>query len=320
MSKILNKKERLKLPRRKTQEEFEKEVNDIFQGEYQVLGQYINNRTPILIKHMICGNEFEKNPKDMISKHSGCPYCNGNKQKLYNEQWVIDNTPLPYHYIKGYTKMSEKCVFYCDNCNTTFYQKPSRLINKHIYGCNCQSTKKKTMGQFLEELGEETLKEYTVNEDYINSDTKISFTHIPCQTTFSLTPYAFLHKYHKQYCPVCYYKKSKGEIILDKVLTKYSIQHYREYTFQDFPRRRFDFYLPSLNVCIEFDGKQHFQTNTFFSDPDLPKRDLEKNNYCIAKNIDLYRIPYTDIDNIDKIIFDIFKEKSSETIEKYKIY
>ena len=30
----------------------------------------------------------------MVTKKSGCPYCNGNKNKLYNEQWVIDNTPI----------------------------------------------------------------------------------------------------------------------------------------------------------------------------------------------------------------------------------
>ena len=200
------------MPKRKTQEEFVQEIQEKFNGEYEVLGNYVNNRTQILIRHKLCNREFMKIPKDMVdSHHSGCPYCYGNKNKLYNEQWVIDNTPAPYHYIKGYIAMSQKCIFHCDRCGIDFEQQPCRLINQKIYGCNCQPNKKKTHEQFLEELGQDFLEHYSVNEKYINTDTKINFTHKDCGTSFSITPYEILYKYHKTYCPVCYYKKSKGE-------------------------------------------------------------------------------------------------------------
>ena len=39
------------MPKRKTQEEFVSEVKELFGDEYIVLGQYINNRTKILVKH-----------------------------------------------------------------------------------------------------------------------------------------------------------------------------------------------------------------------------------------------------------------------------
>ena len=52
----------------------------------------------------------------------------------------------------------------------------------------------------------------------------------------------------------------------------------------------------------------------------MQKRDNEKNIFCVKNNITLYRIPYTDIENIDFILNKIFEEESSETIEKYKIY
>lgn len=70
--------------------------------------------------HFVCGNTFEKNVHDIISKNSGCPYCNGSKPAKYNEQWVENNTPLPYHYVSGYTAMKQPCLFYCDNCKTEF--------------------------------------------------------------------------------------------------------------------------------------------------------------------------------------------------------
>ena len=74
------------MPKRKTQEEFVSQVNEIFQGEYTVLGQYKNNRTAIQIRHNKCGRTFMKIPHDMLTKHSGCPYCNGSKPALYNEE------------------------------------------------------------------------------------------------------------------------------------------------------------------------------------------------------------------------------------------
>lgn len=89
------------------------------------------------MEHLKCGNKFLKNVHDIMTKSSGCPYCNGSKPALYNEDWVKQHTPEKYKYIKGYSKMSEKCYFYCRECKKTFLQAPNRLINEHIFGCDC---------------------------------------------------------------------------------------------------------------------------------------------------------------------------------------
>ena len=52
---------------------------------------------------------------------------------------------------------------------------------------------------------------------------------------------------------------------------------------------------------------------------DTQKRDKEKNEYCLKNNIKLFRIPYTDFSNINQILNEILKEKSSTTIEKYLV-
>ena len=72
------------------------------------------------MKHLKCGNEFLKIPHDVTQKGSGCLYCNGTKPALYNEKWVIEHTPVPYHYISGYTSMNNKCLFHCDICGADF--------------------------------------------------------------------------------------------------------------------------------------------------------------------------------------------------------
>lgn len=261
-----------------------------------------------------------KIPHDMLTKHSGCPYCNGSKPALYNEEWVKKHTPLPYHYLSGYSGMKNKCLFHCDNCNQDFFQTPSRLINQHIYGCGCCPTKKKTNEEFLKKIS----SEYEVLDQYINADAKLHFKHIPCGTVFELSPDKLINRYNLKYCPVCYYKKSHGEIRILNWLNQHHINYKKEYSFQDLPLKRFDFYLPDLNVCIEYDGKQHFAPIDFFGGEKefqaAQIRDIEKNQYCIKNKIILFRIPYTDFNEIEKILYQIFEEKSSETIEKYKIY
>ena len=72
----------------------------------------------------------------------------------------------------------------------------------------------------------------------------------------------------------------------------------------------FDFYLPELNICIEFDGKQHYTPIKFFGGDDNYKkqkiRDNIKNEYCIKNNIKLFRIKYDE--NIEEKINEILNE------------
>ena len=75
---------------------------------------------------------------------------------------------------------------------------------------------------------------------------------------------------------------------------------------------RFDFYLPDYNCCIEYDGIQHFKRTNFSHDnfEERQKRDEIKNQYCKDNNIVLIRIPYTDLDLIDRqYLLDKFKNK-----------
>lgn len=60
----------------------------------------------------------------------------------------------------------------------------------------------------------------------------------------------------------------------------------------------FDFYLPELNICIEFDGIQHFEIIEKWGGGDGLKdrqmKDKIKNKYCKNNNIILLRIKYNE--------------------------
>lgn len=102
---------------------------------------------------------------------------------------------------------------------------------------------------------------------------------------------------------------SKGERKIRKSLTDNSIEFITEYKFKDCKNKfelPFDFYLPNYNLCIEYDGEQHYSLDSFSKDllylMNLKRRDNIKTKYCKDNNIDLLRIPYWDFDNIESII------------------
>lgn len=64
---------------------------------------------------------------------------------------------------------------------------------------------------------------------------------------------------------------------------------------------RFDFYLPKLNICIEYDGEQHFREVPFYTESlqDRQYKDRIKDSYCAKNCINLIRISYLDKDKIN---------------------
>ena len=93
--------------------------------------------------------------------------------------------------------------------------------------------------------------------------------------------------------------KSQPERIISYILDELNVRYIYEATFEDLvfkQKLRFDFYIPSINVCIEFDGGQHKYSVKAWGGEEMLKirklRDEVKNSYCETKNINLVRIPY----------------------------
>lgn len=53
-------------------ESFVSLINNMHGNEYSVLGHYVNSNTKILMRHNVCGTEFEALPKHLADGH-GCP-------------------------------------------------------------------------------------------------------------------------------------------------------------------------------------------------------------------------------------------------------
>lgn len=109
-------------------------------------------------------------------------------------------------------------------------------------------------------------------------------------------------------------KDSVGESIIGDWLRKHGVKFIREKKFKDLlsplsqQHLRMDFFLPDKKMCIEFDGKQHFKVCKRFDGDDkslLVKRqfnDKHKDKFCTYRGFKMLRIPYNQINNIDKIL------------------
>lgn len=127
-----------------------------------------------------------------------------------------------------------------------------------------------------------------------------------CNTTFT-TSLVLFTQHNGQVCDNCQTRESMGEKKIRHYLEANQIVFKQYYWFcdcRDINPLPFDFYLPENNVIIEFDGRQHFEDTGYFSYSfeQTKKHDEMKNNYCKTNGIYLIRIPYWDIDKIDKIL------------------
>lgn len=109
-----------------------------------------------------------------------------------------------------------------------------------------------------------------------------------------------------QGCPKCAREGSKGVKSIQKYLQQQNIQYITEKRFDDCRNTLtlpFDFYLTEYNLCIEFDGEQHFKP--IYGKAKFKQRQINdeiKNSYCLSQGIELVRIPYWKFSNIVEIL------------------
>lgn len=134
--------------------------------------------------------------------------------------------------------------------------------------------------------------EYDVTT-YKNAHTKMKIFCKKCKNWFSQTPNTHL----RCGCPIC--NESKGEKNISNFLCENNILFDRQKSFTGCiykSKLYFDFYLPDFNICIEFDGEQHYIPIEFFGGNKnlsvVKIRDNIKNIFCKENNINLIRIRY----------------------------
>lgn len=116
----------MKNNKRKTQEDFCLDVHNLFGLEYDVLGQYINCETKILIKHNECGYIWNIMPYNFL-RGQKCPKCSkiiqSEKYRKTHDQFIKEVELIwgnEYIVLNKYTDSKTKILAKHNNKNCQY--------------------------------------------------------------------------------------------------------------------------------------------------------------------------------------------------------
>ena len=215
---------------------------------------------------------------------------------------VFDLVGDEYTVIGDYKNAGKHLTFRHNHCGFEWSTTPSMFLKgSRCFECHMLSTRK-TQKELDEKVYALVGDAYKFVGAYVKYEVPIKCRHNVCGHIWEVSPYRFLSYFAR--CPKC--PSSSGEEAVEHSLIKIGIDYIKEHSFPELPRRRFDFYLPSINAVIEFDGGQHFHEVELWGGSDSLERnqkaDILKNDLCSYLGVDLLRIPYWEFRNVDEIV------------------
>ncbi len=288
--------------KKKTHEEYVKEVAQI-NPNIEVIGMYIDSKTKVEHKCKIDGYKWFAFPGNILRDH-GCSECM--KRALHDkfakthDGYVqeVANINTDIDVLGEYINANVPILHRCKKHAVEWYALPMNILKG--LGCvKCKgekiyNSKVKSIDVYKHEVEQTVNGIEVVSEHYINARTPILHKCITCGCLWNASPDNILRGYG---CPEC--SSSKGEKEIKSYLVNHNINYIPQHTFHDCKHIHvlpFDFYLPYYNLCIEYDGIQHFKPIEYFGGDmafkEIVKRDLIKTNYCLLNNICLLRIRY----------------------------
>lgn len=218
-----------------------------------------------------------------------------------------------YHLLSNYVNAQENLKLQCDKghiyeANWNTFQQGKRCPN--CAGEKVGAKIRKSIDEIQKQFNNKGYVLLNGNE-YKDNNSKLNFIcpngHVG-KTSWRIFRRGFI-------CSECH--ESFGELKIKEYLILNTYLFDRQYKFKDCKNKRslpFDFAVfndkKELQCLIEYDGKQHFKSVSYFGGEDnliyVQNNDQIKSQYCIQKNIPLLRIPYWDFKNIESILDSYF--------------
>lgn len=287
---------------------------------YSLVHQFKRQKTETVV--IICPNhgEFKQKPYDHYSG-SGCPKCGWEKisedrtiswedilksfRETHGEQYDYNS--------KDYENSSSKLRITCSK-HGEFIQD----VTSHKHGQGCPKCGRERISLSLTTPWEEVLKSFRETH-------KDEYEYTPESYTLLETPMEMFCKKHGRFeqtpknhrggsgCPVC--NSSRGEKEIEFLLRDLQIEYEHQKKFPELSMYyRYDFFIPSINTIVEYNGIQHYEPIEHFggtkSFKNTQRRDKIKKQYCLDNGIN-YEIIRYDEDTKLRVL---------EILEKYRRY
>lgn len=297
-----------------TTDEFIKRVKEIHGDKYDYSKtEYKNSRSDVII---ICKKHgpFNQTASSHLSGRN-CKKCKyesmGKSFRKDLNSFILESNKI-HNYLYDYSNVKyksahDKVDIIC-KIHGTFKQTP----HEHLKGYGCIKCRNEMLSFKYKIDTHEFIDRSVEVHGYLYDYSRVNYE--DCRTpiiiickkhgSFNQIPY-----YHIQGrgCPKC--SSSKGEEKISKILSDIGVEFEVERKFEHCRAKNalpFDFYIPSKNLLIEYDGIQHFESIDVFGGESQLKTqkyyDLIKTRFAKSNNIKLLRIPYYDYENIENIL------------------
>ena len=300
-------------------------INNLYSNNISIIDEsYINTKHRALFmcnKHNIEFSAFLTNV--LQGNCVGCEMCKKDTKRKINLDKIIPkihNKPLKiigHHMIKSHVYIDFQCL----KCNNSFSQRKDSIVYKdNNIDCPYCGEKenrqfkngswefiKKTTEFYKQEVFDLVKDEYSVVEEYKGALTPIDMKHNVCGNIWKIKPNNFLSSNRR--CPYCI--APKGEKRIEKYLEENKVLFEPQKKYDDLfgvknGSLSYDFYIPQLNLLVEYQGEQHCRPIDYFGGQEYfeiqQEHDRRKREYAKQNNIELLEIWYYDFENIEQIL------------------
>lgn len=262
---------------------FVNKLKDKFPQEDLSVENFIDRLSPCDIVCNTCGNKIHySNAAYVLQKNNNvfCRKCHPAKEAERNitkqnfrdflvnhKEWLLQDN---LDNVK-FTQNTVACK--CLHCGRINY----KTMYDYMRGrkCFCQTTTEPKTQEVFKSCLEE---DYELLTPYSNIYGKVKIRHKSCGFVYETT--ARNCWLGKGKCPKCHKKESTGEKQIAAFLDEAKIDYIREYPIRiNNHLLRIDFYIPSRNLYIEYQGIQHYEPIAYFGGQERFVKQQEYDKY-----------------------------------------
>lgn len=203
--------------------EIDKKMEELGKGEYLRLGEYKSTHTKMLIKHNLCGNQYEVT-WGSFQQGKRCPKCSGN-EKLNNKEIdkrIFELTKDEYLRIGNYIGAKTKILVKHALCGNVYEVKWSNFQQGNRCP-KCGGTEKLNNKEIDKKMEELTEDNYVRIGDYLGANIKMLVKHNLCGNTYEVTWSNFKTGTR---CPKCSGKEKLNNEEIDKKMEELGKNEY----------------------------------------------------------------------------------------------
>lgn len=262
--------------KKKSHEQFIKEVLEKHGEDYTIISLYVNSSTKVDVKHK-CGHTYDVLPHNILAGY-GCPKCGGTLRKTHEEfQKEFDEVyqreyKLLGKYINAYTKIAVEHIV----CGHKYKAFPVALRRGDICPV-CSPKHKKDTEEFIKMIYELAGDEYKVLGEYTGALKPVLIKHVECGNEYD----AYYNNFKAgARCPICsmWERASKRAFTHEEFINKIHELTGSDYeVLGKYKNKRTKIKMKHIECGSEFD----MRAGDFMYGTRCPKCDLSKGEQAV---------------------------------------